>query len=327
MVECPVCKRPDLANGLERCPQCNADLECFDLLETLQEQPAGQAPLSPQTTAVAEQPCEDKGSIRELPERPTPQAPVIRKTGPAMRLSVVLPLMVLMLTALMAFVGHHYLDERFDRLDGRLEDRLASADNRTTVSPMELTQLFSAVQDLKTRLETVDQRLSDLTAEQMKLSASLPPSALAPDPTPQPPEPSLANEPPATAAPTTVPPGFSDYHAAPSETLWEIARRFYGKGIYYPILLEDNPGLAIYGPPDRQTIRIARQPEHAQTTYRRLVHTEGADTLYSYRAKAGDSWRSLARAFYGSTLRATELAGLNGRPQPEPGQRVLIPLD
>nr|VFK18947.1 MAG: hypothetical protein BECKLFY1418C_GA0070996_10517 [Candidatus Kentron sp. LFY] len=35
--DCPVCKRPDLTEAMERCPQCGADLECFGLLDSLQE--------------------------------------------------------------------------------------------------------------------------------------------------------------------------------------------------------------------------------------------------------------------------------------------------
>ena len=92
-------------------------------------------------------------------------------------------------------------------------------------------------------------------------------------------------------------------------------------------MLEDNPGLAVHGPLDGRTIRIARQREHAQETYRRLIYTEGGRALFRYRAKTGDSWHSLARAFYGSERRVRELAGLNGTQYPETGRRVLIPLD
>nr|VFK60670.1 MAG: hypothetical protein BECKUNK1418G_GA0071005_101236 [Candidatus Kentron sp. UNK]VFK69838.1 MAG: hypothetical protein BECKUNK1418H_GA0071006_10206 [Candidatus Kentron sp. UNK] len=34
--DCPVCKRPDLTEAMEYCPQCGADLECFQLLDNLQ---------------------------------------------------------------------------------------------------------------------------------------------------------------------------------------------------------------------------------------------------------------------------------------------------
>nr|VFK36701.1 MAG: hypothetical protein BECKSD772F_GA0070984_100435 [Candidatus Kentron sp. SD]VFK40242.1 MAG: hypothetical protein BECKSD772E_GA0070983_100535 [Candidatus Kentron sp. SD]VFK78580.1 MAG: hypothetical protein BECKSD772D_GA0070982_101825 [Candidatus Kentron sp. SD] len=37
MKDCPICKRPDLAETEESCPQCGADLECFGLLERLPE--------------------------------------------------------------------------------------------------------------------------------------------------------------------------------------------------------------------------------------------------------------------------------------------------
>src|SRR3989442_10376876 len=37
-VDCPVCGKTDLADHLAQCPQCNADLECFRLLEALYEE-------------------------------------------------------------------------------------------------------------------------------------------------------------------------------------------------------------------------------------------------------------------------------------------------
>jgi len=88
-----------------------------------------------------------------------------------------------------------------------------------------------------------------------------------------------------TATPARVP-DFADYRAAPAKTLWQIAWRFYGKGIYYPVLLEDNPGLAVHGPLDVRTLRIAGQREHAQETYRRLVY---------YRAGRGRDYRRSAQ--------------------------------
>ena len=309
MKQCPVCKRRDLTNGLVRCPQCNADLECFDLLDKLQEQPA----------AVAERSDKTGGLTKEMTGNLAPPVQQTRNGGLPEGLEV---LLILVLIPLLAYVGSRYLDEHFDRL----EDRLAAAGSRTGLPPVEWSRLFSAMQTLTTRLEGMEQRLSDLTEQQARLIVSLPPRAEASGPIPRPvgPSPPSGLSAPATPIPES---GFTDYHAASAETLWGIARRFYGKGIYYPVLLEDNPGLAIYGPPDGQTIRIARQPEHARETYRRLVYAEGGKTLFRYRAKAGDSWRSLARAFYGSERRAKELAGLNGRPQPETGQRVLVPLD
>lgn len=322
MRACPVCKRPDLANGLEHCPQCNADLECFDLLDTLQEQLAGQAPASAQPAAVAERSGVAGGATEKLAGDLVPAAPRTGKQGLAIGISVVLPLTLLLLVALMALVGSRHLDARFDRL----EDGVASSSSRATPSPEEWSQLLSSVQDLNVQLKAMEQGRADSTAERPQPAAFLPALAGADCSASAPAAQSHSSRPSATVGPLPNT-EFSDYQAAPTETLWRISERFYGKGIYYPVLLEDNPGAAIYGPPGGQTLRIARQPGHAPETYRRLVHTEGGTTLFRYRPGAGDTWRSLARAFYGSERRAAELAELNGTPQPEPDQRVLVPLD
>lgn len=343
MKDCPVCKRPDLADGLARCPQCNADLECFDLLDELQEKPAARVPL--------------------------PSIPATPKMGWAAGSALVL---LLLLVPLTAFVGNRYIGERVDRL----ENRLASTDSRTGPSSQEWSKLYGAVQTLTSRMGEMEQQLSGLTAEQAKIAAGarreraklegglsgmlermshveaqvaalgqqldvgrkgrqetmtelaafFSQAAGKSGSTPQPGARSSPGGPSVAATPVRAS-AITDYHAAPVETLWRIARRFYGKGIYYPVLLEDNPGLAIHGPSDGRIIRIARQREHVQETYRRLVFSEGGRTLFRYRAKADDNWRSLARAFYGSERRARELEELNGTPNPETGRRVLIPLD
>jgi phage tail protein X len=369
MKECPICKRPDLADGLERCPQCNADLECFDLLDALQERSADQAPVLPKPLAVEERRGETGSRNGELHGSPVSSGPGTRKMGLAAELALVLLLVLVPFTAL---VGNHYLGERIDRL----ESRLAPAGNRAGPSPQEWPQLYGAVRTLNTRMEGVAQQLSGLTMQQAnvaaeargerskleavlsgmgermarveaqlaafdqrqdagrkalketmtELAASFPPSAEKSHFTPQPGARSSPGRSSVTATPAQAP-AFTDYRVAPAETLWRIARRFYGKGIYYPVLLEDNPGLAIHGPLAGRTIRIARQREHAQQTYQRLTFAEGGRTLFRYRAQANDSWRSLAYAFYGSERRAKELAELNGAQKPKAGQRVLVPLD
>ncbi|MES9901465.1 MAG: LysM peptidoglycan-binding domain-containing protein, partial [Sedimenticola sp.] len=144
--------------------------------------------------------------------------------------------------------------------------------------------------------------------------------------TSQPGEPSTTSALPVVLTPAATP-TFTVYHAAPTETLWRIAQRFYGKGNYYPVLLEDNPGLTIHGSPDSRNLRIASQLEHVKEIYQRLVFSEDGRILFRYQARVGDSWRSLARDFYGNERRTNELTKLHGLSQPEPGQRLAIPLD
>ena len=54
MKDCPVCAKAGLADKLLECPQCNADLECFDLLDALHEE-------SLSTQAPQESPEQDAG--------------------------------------------------------------------------------------------------------------------------------------------------------------------------------------------------------------------------------------------------------------------------
>ncbi len=370
MKACPVCKRPNLADGLARCPQCNADLECFDLLDALWEEPTARAPVPPISIAAEERSSETGSRTGELHGSPLPVGPGARKLGWIAGSASVL---LLVLVPFMTFTGSRYLGERIDQL----EHRLASADKRIEPFPAEWPRLYAAVQTLNTRMEGMAQQLAGLTTQpaeantearrtssqleeelvgmgarmsrceaqlasssgqrqdtdpnkpkamMAELTASGSPDMQHGGPAPRSPGRSSSGGPGVPATPARAP-AFTEYRAAPTDTLWQIARRFYGKGIYYPVLLEDHPGLAIHGFLDGRTIRIALQRQHGQDTYRRLVFTEGGRKLFRYRVQSGDSWRSLAQAFYGKGSRARELAELNGAPHPETGRRVLVPLD
>jgi nucleoid-associated protein YgaU len=208
----------------------------------------------------------------------------------------------------------------------------AAAEARREQSKLEsgLSAMGERMSRVEAQLATLGRR-QDASRNELKetmagLAASFPPPTGRSGFTPQPGDQSSPSGPSVAATPAQAS-TFTEYRAAPAETLWRIARRLYGKGIYYPVLLEDNPGLAVHGPLEGRTLRIARQREHAQETYRRLVFSEDGRTLFRYRARAGDSWRSLARAFYGSERRARALAELNGTTHPVTGRRVLIPLD
>lgn len=318
MKDCPVCKRPGLADGLQHCPQCNANLECFDLLDALQE---------PQTSG---------GRASAL---------VNGKRALLTALLTILPLVAL------GLAGGHYLGARIDGLAAALagpEGPSRRAWSRSLIATQALATGLADVERqiarvgdrqasagtfwnelrLGERLSTIEQRIqglekgvADLGHQQHATRTKVTVGASKPS--------SLSGSP--AAAPNIPASDFAEYIPLPDETLWSIARRFYGKGIYYPILLEDNPRLAVHGSRDGRGIRIARERRQAWERYRRLVVTRDGRTLFHYRVKAGDSWRSLAHAFYGDERRTAELAELNqateGVEPPPAGKRVLIPLD
>jgi hypothetical protein len=116
------------------------------------------------------------------------------------------------------------------------------------------------------------------------------------------------------------------HHLRRGETLWSIAKRYYGRGQLYPVLIEQNPGL---GPYHRGIgiLRILADPDEAAELYRRITPPGGEGRLFRYRVEPGDDWRKLAARFLGRPDRAPELIALNPRSDLKPGERVLIALE
>jgi nucleoid-associated protein YgaU len=110
------------------------------------------------------------------------------------------------------------------------------------------------------------------------------------------------------------------------ETLWSIAKRYYGKGGFYPVLLEHNPGLGIYFDPDYGGIRVLKDRQRAKEVFAAVMSSRGNSTLFRYRVVEGDTWEQVSRRLFGHASKATELATLNPSIGLVAGERVFVPL-
>lgn len=67
MKACPVCGKVGLTGDEGACPQCNADLECFDLLDSLHEEVV--TPKQYKTTSIETKDlAQMRASLRDLRE-------------------------------------------------------------------------------------------------------------------------------------------------------------------------------------------------------------------------------------------------------------------
>ena len=101
--DCPICGRPGLNKGEEHCPQCGADLECFELLDGLREP-------------------KDVGNFRFRGKGALPPLSKINQLT-----SALLPVALIGLALTNAYLGIRVdqLIDRFDRHREQLADRLA----------------------------------------------------------------------------------------------------------------------------------------------------------------------------------------------------------
>ena len=83
------------------------------------------------------------------------------------------------------------------------------------------------------------------------------------------------------------------------ETLWEVARKHYGSGFYYPVLFEHNPGLRIYNRKKSVTLRVLKNRKKVEKLYGKYVYRQGKTFFYKYKIKKGDTWQKISKLFYG----------------------------
>lgn len=320
MKDCPVCGKAGLIDGASRCPQCGADLECFELLDSLGEQVAAAKPAEREfaETGVLDEIRASLRSIHEAQQHPVPRRPM-------RGYSVVAFLVVLILVLYRDFAIGRWLDEQFSQLN----DQMTAV--RTPAGGAEQTGVLTrgidvlappmrAIEDTLSVLvqgqkasrmdcSTVVQHLSEVSERVRALEAQV-----------------LA-----ITVPTLTEVGLEEddffYHQPlKGETLWTIAERYYGSGRFYPVLLEHNPGLGIYYGPGYGAIRVLRYRHKAKDILDALIVEWGEQTLFRYRVAKGETWVQLSQRFFGHRGGVAELSTLNGERQPVPGQRVLVPL-
>jgi len=83
------------------------------------------------------------------------------------------------------------------------------------------------------------------------------------------------------------------------EALWNVARRYYGNGFYYPVLFEHNPGLKIYNRKKTVVLRVLKDRKNVEKLYGKYVYRQGKTFFYKYKIKKGDTWQKISKRFYG----------------------------
>jgi nucleoid-associated protein YgaU len=303
-VDCPVCGKTDLAAHLVQCPQCNADLECFRLLEALYEEPS--------TPGV------ETEVVRSLSRRVEDIGPLLQRLQDgihqwqraAKRRTAMLILVSVML-GLVSAAGAWLLYVRWDTPPEQ-PDVMSSAALLAALTrerPQEKA-LREAVANAVAGIEHVSQQIAALEQRVAELA-------------PQPP--AMDTKDPSVAASAPAPAVL--YHAPrQNESLWLIAHKYYQQGRLYPALLETNPGLGIYFAPDYGQLRLPSTRQAAEAIVAQVVFSKDARRFLRYQVQVADTWQSIAARFYGRGDDAARLQALNADAPLQPGTRVVVPL-
>lgn len=362
MSECPVCGKGGVDARATRCPQCQADLECFALLDALHEG----APVASDQVPSASVPSAPAQSTQATPIA----SPTRRLLGPVVGLALTMLFAVLILQVLalrqqpaeppatvpaagMAAMFDvlkamadtmSRLATRLDTLEARLNDlnaqhQLALEQAATTSEQVAevaaLVQAAHATQAPDAAAASADAKPPTTTARLVQGDGSIEDGVNGDDPTRHaaPGESPIGTaqiEPPRGGV--TIPQGEPvpeprfHHQLRPHETLWSIAERYYGRGWLYPVIIAQNPGLGIYHQ-GRGTLTLFRDPAQALAVYRRITPPGAERRSFRYQVLPGDDWRGLASRFLGRPSRARELMARNPGSDLAPGSQILIPLE
>lgn len=264
-VTCPVCHFTNIPEDSDTCPQCDADLVCFRLLEAMSHAPANEAVVLPEQSGQ---------NIAPNPGGKQYRIPVI--VWPA---GLILVLLVLVFG---------YAANRFSIMAGAVKQiqssvtRMAAmaADDRAVIqetgrSVRELRQTSAGtVETIKKLQETVNTRKSQ--------------TAGLPETKPVQPEVSPPQPPPVC---------FRQYQAKDTDTLWGISRALYGSGLFYPVLMEHNPDLVIDNISSKDTLRYLCDKKAVLQVYRDIIDTIHGKRYWKYKTRPGDTRRSVIRQY------------------------------
>ncbi len=121
---------------------------------------------------------------------------------------------------------------------------------------------------------------------------------------------------------------YLEYIFKNGDTLWGIARTNWNHGYYYPILLEKNPWLSLFGDNTGLRLQVLKDINQVRRDYQNLiVHMDGLEsaTFFKYRVRPQDTWEKVAKNFLGKED-SSFIKHLNSN-KLHPGTRILIPLE
>jgi LysM repeat protein len=119
---------------------------------------------------------------------------------------------------------------------------------------------------------------------------------------------------------------FQYYQVAETDTLWGIAKRFYGSGFYYPVLLEHNPDLAIYAIGKKDRIAVLKDSGTAKRIFNEITEKQGGVLYWYYTVRAGDTLTSVKQKYCPSQDCFHMPTGVDRDFILQPGEKIKIQL-
>ncbi|WP_339134021.1 MAG: hypothetical protein WGN25_14290 [Candidatus Electrothrix sp. GW3-4] len=346
---CPVCERPGIPPDSKNCPQCDADLTCFQVLETLAAKEAGKEDRSSTRRAVLLLflllvligtsffyfSLKAKGRVQALKQRmvalQTDLQVAEQNSEQAKQVLCVLP--------------------ESEKVGGEEEETFAEDDPLIYEEDLEASAKdkdmaeghgASASKEGQQVEQTGEFRIASLTtgepgnkrgteAFEVRENASE-------KPVPEDAEVVLAEE-TETVSNTDEPSVelMSDvlfeeqwsektflYLIKETDTLWDIAEHFYGNGKYYPVIMEQNPGLVISDIHDEESLRLFNDRTVLTDIYTRRIEWRDGLVLWKHTVWGGETQQTIEERF--AAPGSSERVFYEQTPDIQPGATVRVIL-
>jgi len=337
MGNCLVCGKVGLTDTVETCPQCGADLKCFKLLDTLHEE-AVIREVSQEIVDLKEQTKVLISSLDTIREKPNTAK---NKTWPYFQWVLLILFLMIVWLVYRDWLVTQLFNERVEQIELQIETEVATQKQvRTEIKTSSVEQKPMTRQSSRLiiqfgqRLDAIEKMLTVMVDQQESISNDL--EAIGNSSSvisetfiaakPQVQSNSILLKVAQKTADSTDDKVFFYYQFQGNETLWSIAKHLYGKGIFFPLLLEYNPGLGIYYDSNFTSLKILKDRKKAIKQLRRLIVKTDEGRLFRYRVAAGDRWQTLSKRFYGNSAQTDQLIALNNNVPLTVGTRILIPL-
>jgi len=271
---CPVCHFEHIPRDRDSCPQCDSDLVCFKLLDALPDFPGDSLADLPKDA----QPAGQQESGPDTDKRAKSKAP---------GLPVVLVVIILLIIAcLLGYTTHRF--SAIQTLVQKLNTDMVLVQDTLHKNP---TTIIKTIEEGTRQMGYLKKCVEELVVatknHEIRLTRIIPEKTTAPEGemgTLQ-----TINKPEA--------PCFNTYRATDKDTLWTIARDFYGSGIFYPVLMEHNPDISVYSISSRDTLRYLCDKTRVAGIYKAITGRKQKRPFWNYTVRSGETRKTIIKRY------------------------------
>ena len=259
MIQCPVCNKNGLSEALQSCPQCNADLECFQLLDKL---------IEPDTENALQQKQIDKVFVNKENNK---------NNGSRLYMVVLIVICMLLIGQIFYFKrqfiqSEQALKSEISQLSKQLQKTIkiqSSKAKPVIVKRSDNTALQAINNKITAMKEIFSAELFDIK-NNISLLSSTEENARQQLDKPSDDAEVLSKQLPKELFVTQQEEHIILYQSTKDDTLWSIAKKFYGSGIYYPVILKMNPGLSLKNHQRYGKIKLFKQHKNMLESYKKI---------------------------------------------------------